>query len=137
MGREDRCRPSRPMAPFAAAPEEIGAWMATGANRRAYGSTRMPARPIDIVERRYLPFESWLLEVFVGLIMVLGTTNSVAVPTLRSDYGVNALLAAAFGAAVAWGIVVGALNVLSTHFKRTKRKRILEKARAQPDPQRA
>jgi hypothetical protein len=44
----------------------------------------MPARVVEIVQNRYLSFEAFLLEVFVGLIMVLGTANSVAVATLRS-----------------------------------------------------
>jgi hypothetical protein len=36
-----------------------------------------------------------------------GAVNSVAVPTHRSHYGVNALLTASFSVAAAWGIVVG------------------------------
>jgi len=43
--------------------------------------------------------------------------------------GVNALLAASFGAAAAWGIVVGTLNVLMTMFKRTKRNKLLNQIR--------
>jgi hypothetical protein len=51
--------------------------------------------------------------------------------------GVNALLAASFGAAAAWGIVVGTLNVLMTMFKRTKRNKLLNQIRTAPDPQHA
>jgi hypothetical protein len=47
--------------------------------------------------------------------------------------GVNALL----GAAAAWGIVVGTLNVLMTMFKRTKRNKLLNQIRTAPDPQHA
>lgn len=51
--------------------------------------------------------------------------------------GVNALLAASFRAAAAWGIVVGTLNVLMTMFKRTKRNKLLNQIRTAPDPQHA
>jgi hypothetical protein len=61
--------------------------------------------------------------------------QSHAVATLRSHYGVNTLLAASFGAAMAWGIVVGTLNVLADLFKRTKRNKIVNQLHATADQQ--
>lgn len=72
----------------------------------------------------YIAPEDSLLEVVGGVIVVLATVNTLVVT--RDRAGVDQLLQASFGVAVAWGVVDAALGVFGTVYARTSRERTLQ-----------
>ncbi|WP_429807423.1 VIT1/CCC1 transporter family protein [Ensifer sp. B1-9] len=72
-----------------------------------------------------------LSEIIFGLLMALSFTGTMSTVT-GSEGGVNAVLAAAFGCNIAWGIVDGVMYVLTTAVERVRRRGFLDGLRREP-----
>lgn len=83
-------------------------------------------RPIlDPIER--------LSEIIFGLLMALSFTGTMSV-AVGGGEKVSAVLSAALGCNLAWGIVDGVMHVLTTAVERVKRRGFIETLRREPLP---
>ncbi|OCO98969.1 MULTISPECIES: VIT1/CCC1 transporter family protein [unclassified Ensifer] len=72
-----------------------------------------------------------LSEIIFGLLMALSFTGTMSTVT-GGEGGVNAVLAAAFGCNIAWGIVDGVMYMLTTVVERTRRRGFIDALRREP-----
>ncbi|KOF13013.1 hypothetical protein AC244_32355 [Ensifer adhaerens] len=72
-----------------------------------------------------------LSEIIFGLLMALSFTGTMSV-AVGGGGTVNAMLVAAFGCNVAWGIVDGVMHVLTTAVERVKRRGFVAALRSEP-----
>ncbi|HEV7306466.1 VIT1/CCC1 transporter family protein [Ensifer sp.] len=85
--------------------------------------TDKPRAILDPIDR--------LSEIVFGLLMALTFTGTMSTVT-GEDGGVRAVLVAAFGCNLAWGIVDGVMYVLATVVERTRRQGFIEALRHEP-----
>ncbi|OCP23114.1 MULTISPECIES: VIT1/CCC1 transporter family protein [unclassified Ensifer] len=74
-----------------------------------------------------------LSEIVFGLLMALSFTGTMSV-AVGGGEKVMAVLGAAFGCNLAWGIVDGVMHVLTTAVERVKRRGLIETLRREPLP---
>lgn len=74
-----------------------------------------------------------LSEIIFGLLMALSFTGTMSA-AVGGGEKVNAVLIAAFGCNLAWGIVDGVMHVLTTAVERVKRRGFIETLRREPLP---
>lgn len=74
-----------------------------------------------------------LSEIIFGLLMVLSFTGTMSA-AVGGGEKVNAVLIAAFGCNLAWGIVDGVMHVLTTAVERVKRQGFIETLQREPLP---
>ncbi len=74
-----------------------------------------------------------LSEIIFGLLMVLSFTGTMSAAVGGGEM-VNAVLIAAFGCNLAWGIVDGVMHVLTTAVERVKRQGFIETLQREPLP---
>ncbi len=86
--------------------------------------------PLTRFVRRHLDPADRLAEALCGLIMVLSFTLVAAHQVEEGPKGVRQLLLATIGCNLAWGIIDGALYVLSAMTQRGQRVRIFRKVKA-------
>jgi hypothetical protein len=72
-----------------------------------------------------------LSEIIFGLLMALSFTGTMSTVT-GEEGGVNAVLVAALGCNIAWGIVDGVMYVLTTAVERVRRRGFLDSLRREP-----
>ncbi|KSV89265.1 VIT1/CCC1 transporter family protein [Sinorhizobium sp. GL28] len=72
-----------------------------------------------------------LSEIIFGLLMALSFTGTMSTVT-GGEGGVNAVLVAALGCNIAWGIVDGVMYVLTTAVERVRRRGFLDALRREP-----
>jgi VIT1/CCC1 family predicted Fe2+/Mn2+ transporter len=84
---------------------------------------------IRFLHRNLTP-ASRLGEIMFGLIMALGITGSVRIG--REEIGNHELLVAVFGCNLAWAIVDGVMDVLTTLFERGRKARLVAQILAAP-----
>ncbi|MEI2296827.1 VIT1/CCC1 transporter family protein [Ensifer sp. MJa1] len=72
-----------------------------------------------------------LSEIVFGLLMALTFTGTMSTVT-GAEGGVNAVLVAAFGCNIAWGIVDGVMYVLATVVERVRRRGFIDALRREP-----
>lgn len=86
--------------------------------------------PLSRFVRRHLDPADRLAEALCGLIMVLSFTLVAAKQVAEGPKGVRQLLLATIGCNLAWGIIDGALYVLSAMTQRGQRVRIFQEVKA-------
>ncbi|WP_440657322.1 VIT1/CCC1 transporter family protein [Ensifer adhaerens] len=80
------------------------------------------SRVLDPIDR--------LSEIIFGLLMALSFTGTMSTVT-AGEGGVNAVLVAALGCNIAWGIVDGVMYVLTTVVERVRRRGFLDRLRSE------
>jgi hypothetical protein len=94
--------------------------------------TNKPAKRTSFVQRHLDP-ASRLGEILFGLIMVLGATLTASLTAADGAKGVNALLKAALGCNIAWGIIDGVMYVMNCVTVRSGKARLAMAIQQAPD----
>ncbi|WP_457583521.1 VIT1/CCC1 transporter family protein [Ensifer canadensis] len=87
--------------------------------------------PRDDQPRRILDPIDRLSEIIFGLLMALSFTGTMSA-AVGGGEKVNAVLVAAFGCNLAWGIVDGVMHVLTTAVERVRRRGLVEALQREP-----
>ncbi|OOG67609.1 hypothetical protein BLJAPNOD_02440 [Ensifer sp. M14] len=85
----------------------------------------------DEQRRRILDPIDRLSEIIFGLLMALSFTGTMSAAVGGGD-NVNAVLIAAFGCNLAWGIVDGVMHVLTTAVERVRRRGLVDALQREP-----